>query len=55
MGFNLGEKVINLFLVTIDVYKLENRKNRSLPGLGWWGRPVRGRGPPGAASFIYSS
>ena len=53
---NIPGKVKNLFLlVTIDVYKLENRKNRSLPRLGWWGDPWGVGGPLGASSFINSS
>ena len=33
-GVNIAGKVKNLFLVTIDVYRLENRKTRRRPSKG---------------------
>ena len=38
---NLAGKVKYLFLVTIDIYRLENRKIE----VGWWGDPWVAGGP----------
>ena len=53
-GVNLAGKVKNLFLFTIDVYRLENRKIKVCRVSGGRG-PMGGWGPPGASSFINSS
>ena len=55
-GVNLAGKVKNLFLITIDVYRLENIKIEvcRVSGSGGGG-PMVGLGPPGASSFINSS
>ena len=53
-GVNLAGKIKNLFLVTIDVYRLENRKIE-LCRISGGGVPMVGWGPPGASSFTNSS
>ena len=54
-GVNLAGKVKKLFLVTIDVYRLKNRRIGSLPGSRVVGGPMLVWGPPRASSFINSS
>ena len=54
-GVNLAGKVKNLFLVTIDVYRLENRKIEVCRVSNGGGGTMRGWGLPGASSFINSS
>ena len=50
-GVNLAGKVKNLFLVTIDAYRLENKKLEVCRVSGGGGT----MGSPGASSFINSS